>query len=155
MTIRQRGQLMVWFAVMLPMVFLPILGLMIDAGFVFNARRDLQEIADGAARTGGMEIDVARVQGLDPKQGEDGKVRLDPQKAHDAAAQYLVDAGNPPGQINDDIDVDKDGRWIVVTARRDVKPTFLSLLHAPTIHMQAQGEAQPCAGVTESDAQCT
>jgi uncharacterized membrane protein len=146
---RERAQVIVWFAVMLPLVFLPILGFSIDAGYVFNARRDLQSIADGAARVGGQQIDVKRLQGLNPTRGEDGKVRLDPAKAKAAAAAYLEDAGIPKDQAeNGDVTVDSDGAWIVVTAERDVKPLFLAMLHAPTIHMRAQGQAEPCSGIT-------
>ena len=56
----EAGQALVWTAVMLPL-FLSVIGLAIDAGTIFDARRELQNVADSAARAGAMQIDQARV----------------------------------------------------------------------------------------------
>ena len=52
----QAGQAIVWAAVMLPL-FLAVVGLAIDGGVVFAARRELQNVADAGARPGAMQVD--------------------------------------------------------------------------------------------------
>ena len=47
----QSGQAIVWVAVMMPF-FLSVVGLAIDGGIVFSARRELQNVADSAACRG-------------------------------------------------------------------------------------------------------
>ena len=62
-----RGQAIVWTAVMLPL-FLAIVGLAADGGLVFSARRELQNIADSAARAGaGLNADAAAVAARAPR----------------------------------------------------------------------------------------
>ena len=51
-----RGSAVVWVAVTLPL-FVSLVGLAIDGGVVFDARRELQSVADGAARAGAMQLD--------------------------------------------------------------------------------------------------
>src|SRR6185312_17093596 len=55
---RERGQAVVWVAAMLPF-FLAILGLAIDGGVVWDAERQLQATADGAARAGAEAVDTS------------------------------------------------------------------------------------------------
>ncbi|MBV9174864.1 MAG: Tad domain-containing protein [Chloroflexi bacterium] len=142
----ERAQVIVWVAVMIPMLFLPVIGLAISAGAVFDARRDLQNVADGAARAGGMQIDETRLQALDPTDPkQDGLVRLDTRLARTAARGYLTQAGIPADQVDDDVTFNGD-RQIIVTPWRDVQPTFLKLFHA-SIRIRATGVAEPCSGV--------
>ena len=54
----QRGQVIVWVAVMLPF-FLAVIGLASDGGLVFEQRRALQALADEAARAGASQLDQA------------------------------------------------------------------------------------------------
>ena len=130
---------------MLPLLFLPIVGLSIDAGLLFDARRDLQTVADGAARAGGMELDTQR---LDRLRGGDGQVRLHPQHARDAANAYL-DAVRVPGGFARDVHIVGDGEAISVTVFREVQPTFLRLLHVRAVQMRAASLAQPCSGLLQ------
>gem|GEM_PF-5201525 len=58
----QSGQLVVWTAVMLPL-FLSVIGLAADGGIAFGARRELQNVADSAARAGAMQVDQRVVSG--------------------------------------------------------------------------------------------
>jgi Putative Flp pilus-assembly TadE/G-like len=144
---KQPAQVVVWVAVMIPMLFLPIIGLSIDAGTVFDARRDLQDIADGAARSGGMQIDVARLQGLNPSDAsQDGQLRLDRGKARQAAKDYLMRFGSSASEADNDVTFNGD-REIIVTPWRDVQPTFLKLLRVGAVRVHATGVAEPCSGV--------
>ena len=137
---RARAQVIVWVAVMLPLLFLPIVGLTMDAGVVFDAKRDLQNLADGAARVGAMEIDED-VLHTSPR----GEVRVHPAHADAAIRTYLFDrlhyAGPDPL-----IDTAHDNR-AVVTVYRDIHPTFLRLLHVGPVRIRATGSAAPCAGL--------
>ena len=54
----REGQALLWTAVLLPF-FLALVGLAIDGATVFAARRSCQAVADGAARAGAMELDIA------------------------------------------------------------------------------------------------
>ncbi|MDE3075991.1 MAG: pilus assembly protein, partial [Chloroflexota bacterium] len=53
---KQPGQALIWTAVMMPL-FLSMIGLTIDGGQVFDGRRQLQNLADAAARAGATQID--------------------------------------------------------------------------------------------------
>ena len=53
---------------------LAVAALVIDGGLLFAERRDLQGMADGAARAGAMAIDEELLR-------DDGAVRLDPSAA--------------------------------------------------------------------------
>ena len=129
---------------MLPLLFLPIVGLSIDAGQLFDARRDLQNIADGAARSGGMQIDLDRLHELN---GGDGRVRLNSTQATNAANDYLDQAHIPNNPRDRSVSVEGDGDRIVVTVRRQVQPSFLRLAHVGPVRIQATSTAAPCAGL--------
>src|SRR5216683_8298003 len=80
---RFAAQALVWFTVALP-VFMSIAGLAIDGGVLLTARRQLQSVADGAARAGATRLDLDR---LRASAGTD--IQLDQALAHEAAATYL------------------------------------------------------------------
>src|SRR5919106_418235 len=75
-----------------PLVALMLLGLLamaalvVDGGVLFAARRDLQGLADGAARAGAMAVDVETLR-------ETEEVRLEPEEAEAVASGYLQAAG--------------------------------------------------------------
>lgn len=76
---------------------LAMAALVIDGGVLFAARRDLQGLADGAARAGAMAVDEEVLR-------ESGAVRLDPAAALAAAARY-VEAGGFGGDVAIDADM--------------------------------------------------
>lgn len=139
MTNSMKGQVIVWVAVMLPLLFLPIAGLSMDAGAVFNARRETQNLADGAARVGGMEIDQNQLRA-------DGSVVLDQRKGRDAANDYLDRAGIPPS----DRAISPSQERITVTVYRRVQPSFLRLLRVQPVRISATGMAEPCSGIVHA-----
>jgi uncharacterized membrane protein len=136
---RSRAQVIVWVAVMLPLMFLPIVGLSMDAGAVFDARRETQNLADGAARTGGMELDTGQLR-------KNGEVRLDPGNAQAAARDYLSRSGVAPA----DASVNASSTQVTVTVYHTVTPMFLRLLKVQPVRVQATGVAQPCSGVLQA-----
>lgn len=82
----ERGQVAPLVAVCL-VGFLAVAGLVIDGGIMFSARRELQSLADGAARAGAMAVDEAVLRETG------GSIVLDPEDARTAAQGYLEAAG--------------------------------------------------------------
>lgn len=136
---RSQAQIIVWVAVMVPLIFLPIVGLSIDAGIVFDARRETQNLADGAARVGGMEIDQTRLRA-------DGSVVLNPGNAYARAAEYLARLGVRP----EDRQIYPSSSRITVVVDRRVQPSFLRLLHVQPLRISATSFAEPCSGIVQS-----
>lgn len=66
---------------------LAVVGLVIDGGLMFSARRQLQSLADGAARAGAMAIDERTL-----RETKDDAVQLDAAAAETAARSYLAAA---------------------------------------------------------------
>src|SRR5258707_14783531 len=89
---RFAAQALVWFTLALPM-FVSIAGLAIDGGVLLASRRQLQSVADGAARAGATRLDLER---LRSSGGAD--VQLDQALALEAASIYLDErlAPQPP-----------------------------------------------------------
>src|ERR1700730_1544103 len=80
---RQAAQALVWFTLALPL-FLSIAGLAVDGGVLLASRRQLQSVADGAARAGATRLDLNR---LRDSSGAD--VQLDHTVALDTTWSYL------------------------------------------------------------------
>ena len=82
---RSAAQALVWLTLALPM-FVSIAGLAIDGGVLLASRRQLQSVADGAARAGATRLDLDRLRGSG---GAD--VQLDQGLALEAASTYLAE----------------------------------------------------------------
>src|SRR5258708_35818375 len=80
---RFAAQALVWFTLALPM-FVSIAGLAIDGGVLLAARRQLQSVADGAARAGATRLDLERLRG-----SGGAEVQLDQALALKAVSTYL------------------------------------------------------------------
>src|SRR3979411_3245854 len=80
---RSNGQALVWFTLALPL-FLWSAGLAIDGGLLLTSRRQLQSVADGAARAGATRLDLDRL-----RASGGAHVPLQPPLAPQAAAAYL------------------------------------------------------------------
>ncbi|MCC6178316.1 MAG: pilus assembly protein, partial [Chloroflexi bacterium] len=118
----RRGQAIVWTAVMLPL-FLSVVGLAIDGGIVFSARRELQNVADSAARAGAQQIDV---QGYRESRGR--TVVLDTAAAGDIAARYAGDQ-----RLGADVEIEVGLRRVQVTVSRDVPTSFVRAVGVSTV----------------------
>ena len=132
----ESGQAIVWVAVMLPL-FLSIIGLAIDGGIVFSERRELQNIADGAARAGAMQIDerVYRASSGD-------RVVLDVEAARQVAATYV---SSPPRGLTAEVAAEPGDVTVQVT--RDVPTTFLQLAGVRSARVTAVAVAQARYGI--------
>jgi uncharacterized membrane protein len=135
----------VWVVVMMPM-FLAIAGLMIDAGQILDARREAQNLADGAARAGAMKLDLQQLHVHDV-------IQLDSAAAKQAATDYL--SANERGRGWQPAIIPPPTTTITVTVTRSVPTTFLRILKIDTLAtVSATGRAQPCAGIITGASTC-
>ena len=133
----ESGQALVWAAVMLPFLFIPIVGLTVDGGIVFDARRELQNAADAAARAGAMQVDVRTY-----RESAGTRVVLDQASARQIASEYL--AGHSPGLSGS---VATDAQRVVVEVSRDVPTSFLRIVGVNTVRIGASAPAEVRFGI--------
>lgn len=131
----QRGQAIVWVAVMLPL-FLAVVGLAIDAGIVFAARRELQNAADAAARAGAMQVDEQTY-----RASSGATVVLDQLAARGVAAEYAAQQGVRVAAIA------VEPQRVVVEVSRDVPTSFLRLVGVATVRVTATAPAEVRYGI--------
>jgi hypothetical protein len=133
----QNGAVLPLTAVML-VGLLAVAALVIDGGVLFAARRDLQGMADGAARAGAMAVDEELLR-------EGNTVRLDPADARAAAARYLNAAG-----FAGDAQIDADMLSVTVDLH-DSRPTLMmGLLGVADVAVAAHAVARPRVGIEEA-----
>jgi uncharacterized membrane protein len=114
---------------------LAVMALVVDGGVLFAARRDLQGLADGAARAGAMAVNVERLR-------ETELVRLDPQKAEQAARRYLDAAGfDGAATIHADI------LSVTVHLSETRSTVMMGLLGVRSVHVEARAVARPRTGI--------
>ncbi len=136
MRVRQQGQALAWFVVVLPL-FLFIIGLAIDGEAVLRAHRRAQGAADGAARTGVGHVQVGHARAVPGASDV-----LDPTAARQAAADYIASV-YPDLQVT----TQADEQHLAVLVRQPVTPTFLQLLHVSTVQIEARADAKPRGGI--------
>lgn len=134
------GQAIVWTAVMLPL-FLAVIGLAADGGIVFSARRELQNVADSAARAGAQQIDL-RVY----RESRGRTVVLDLQSAGQVAAEYAASQGR-----DSDVTVDVELRRVQVQVSSHVPTSFLRLVGVRTVPVSAVTNAEVRHGIERSE----
>src|SRR5438477_12689451 len=82
---RSAAQALVWLTLALPL-FVSSAGLAIDGGVLLASRRQVQSVADGAARAGATRLDLQRL-----RDSGGTEVQLDTALATQAAATYSAD----------------------------------------------------------------
>lgn len=132
------GQAIVWVAVMLPL-FLAVVGLAIDGGVLFDNQRALQNVADGAARAGAMQIDQNTY-----RSSSGQTVVLDQASAQQTALQYVTDQGAPISAS-----VTTDPQHVVVTASRSVSTSFLRIVGITSMTILATATAGVQHGISQ------
>jgi uncharacterized membrane protein len=127
--------------VVAPLVAVVLLGLMaitalvIDGGVLFAARRDLQGLADGAARAGAMSVDVNNLR-------QNGHVRLDPSLADQAARGYLRAAG-----FDGAVTIQADTLGVAVDLVQERPTVMMGLLGIRSMRTEARSVARPRTGI--------
>lgn len=126
----QRGSVLLWFALMLPL-FIGVVGLATDAGYVYNQRQRLQDVADDAARTGAERLDECAYY-------ERQVIAVDPAAARQAALAYLADVAPA-----DTATVQADPQRVFVALREQVPLPFLRALGLPSADVTVRSSAAP------------
>jgi Flp pilus assembly protein TadG len=132
----EAGQALVWAAVTLPLLFIPMVGLVIDGGVVLNARRDLQNVADAAARAGAARVDVGAY-----RASAGAAVVLDQPEARRAATACLAAQRDVSGTVR------TDARRVVVEVSREVPTAFLRIAGLSSVRIGARAPAEARMGV--------
>jgi hypothetical protein len=140
---RFAAQALVWFTVALPL-FMSIAGLAIDGGVLLTARRQLQSVADGAARAGATRLDLDR---LRASGGAD--VQLDQPLATEAAMAYLDErlARDLPWQGAPATHVDAGARRVHVFIQGTLRTAFLRIVHIDSAPVEASAFADVQYGI--------
>ena len=140
---RARAQALLWFTLALPM-FLSMAGLAIDGGVLLAARRELQSVADGAARAGATQLDLER---LRASGGVD--VRLDERRAVATAATYLEQrlAHELGWQAVPVTHVEVTGRRVRVVIQGTLQTAFLRVVHIDSVPIEATAFADLQYGI--------
>jgi len=114
---------------------LAMAALVVDGGVLFAARRDLQGLADGAARAGAMAVDEGLLR-------QTGAVRLDSDAARGAAGRYLVAAG-----FEGDVRIDADMLSVTVDLEETRPTLMMGLFGFRTVGVTAHAVARPRVGI--------
>ena len=135
----ERGQAAAWLAVMLPL-FLSVVGLATDGVLVLSARRELQDIADAAARAGATAIDEEHYR-------RTGEVRLDRGRARQAAEAAVgrADArrlAGPPAAR-----VEPGTTAVLVWVRARVPLAFMRVVGLQTVEISGMTTGAPKEGI--------
>jgi uncharacterized membrane protein len=142
----QSAQALVWLTLMLPL-FLAMAGLAIDGAVLLTARRELQSVADGAARAGATEVDVAA---LRASNGE--AVRLDAARATARAAAYLRD--RLPREVHlqsePSTSVSTTSTGVQVRISVEIGTAFLRAVHVDTFPVEATAAADVRHGIQQA-----
>ena len=138
---RQRGQVVVLVAVLLPAIVLG-LGLIVDTALVFKARREALALADAAARYGAAQIDVS-ARRADPHE----PAPIDASLAESSAREYVLRR-----RPNATVDATATRRQIRVGVMLRTPTVMWHLPGQSTVAVQAEADAQPFTGVATGQA---
>jgi Flp pilus assembly protein TadG len=141
---RCRAQALIWLTLALP-VFVSLAGLAIDGGVLITTRRQLQSVADGAARAGATRVDASLL-----RSSGGSEVQLDHTQANDAARTYLHDALSASTlgwQSPPDAQIEVGVRRIHVSVRASLKTAFLRIVHIDSMPVEASSFADLQFGI--------
>jgi Flp pilus assembly protein TadG len=140
---RAAAQALVWLTLCLPL-FVSAAGLAIDGGVLLTSRRELQSIADGAARAGATRLDMDRLRGSG---GAD--VQLDPVIAAAAARAYLDDRFGQEltWRPAPDSRIEVSSRRVHVQIQATVRTAFLRVVSIDAVPLAASAFADVEFGI--------
>ena len=140
---RSAAQALVWLTLAL-LLFVSIAGLAIDGGVLLASRRQLQSVADGAARAGATRLDLDR---LRASGGAD--IQLDPALALEAASTYLGDRleRELAWQVSPTTHVDVGPRRVHVLIQGTLRAAFLRVVNIDHVPVEASAFADLQYGI--------
>jgi Flp pilus assembly protein TadG len=132
------GQILI-LTMVVALALLAILGLVADGGLLLARHRELQAVADAAARAGAAQLDEATYR------ASDGRIaQLDPVQARAAARRHLGAAG-----FTGDASVAADtGQVTIGLAEPFRAPIFNNVGFSP-IRLAVRARAEPRTGITQ------
>lgn len=134
----EEGQILV-LTVVVALALLAILGLVADGGLLFARHRELQAIADAAARAGAAQLDEATYRATGGRTAQ-----LDPAQARAAAERHLRAAGFT-GQTSVSASTSQVTIGLAETIRT---PIFNNVGFSP-IRLAVHTRAEPRTGITQ------
>jgi Flp pilus assembly protein TadG len=143
---RGNGQIMVLFALVLPVVLLMV-GVTIDGSRLFQAHLTIQTLADEAADAGAQQVDVAASSSVRTDAPAELIGGRGPDSAFAAADAYLARRAGD-GRTSWSIDVQR--RAIIVTVRRPVDLAFMPIAGLRQEVVEARSVAAPLGGISEA-----
>ena len=134
MSSRQRGQVLAFFAILLPVILLPLAAYAVDAAFVSARAAGLQEATAQAAEAAAQQVNVAALRSR-------SLLSIDASVGRAVATHAIGDA--EPGASVESIVI--TGAVITVTAGEQVTLPF-NFLPVPAIRLEARASARLVAG---------
>ncbi len=131
-----RGQVLVWVAVLLPLL-IALTGLVFDGGLLWTQYRRARWAADGAAVAAASDIDQVLYR-------DQGQVRLTEQALYTAV--YYAHENDPGLYINT---VYVLNNVIYVQGQVQVEPIFLGLFGVDGLTLNVRGQERPAWGITQ------
>jgi uncharacterized membrane protein len=135
--------MLVWLTVAMPL-FISSAGLAVDGGMLLASRRELQSVADGAARAGATRLELARLRGSG---GTD--VQLDQTRARQAVEGYLAErfAGGLTQRTTPAARIDVGPRRVHVLIRGTMPTAFLRIARIERVPVEASAIADVQYGI--------
>ena len=127
------------FVVAFAIVLLVLAGLVVDGGLAINARQQVADDVEQAARAGAEQVDVPTLRGT-------GRVVIDSAAAGRAAENFLGSRRYTAAQVR--ISVDPVAGQVTATATRQLPTALLSLIFIRTFTVTATGTARAAVGIT-------
>jgi Flp pilus assembly protein TadG len=134
MSSRQRGQVLVFFAILLPIILLPLAAYAVDAAFVSARAAGLQEATAQAAEAAAQQVNVAALRSR-------SVLSIDASVGRVVATQAIHDS--EPGASVESIVI--TGAVITLTAAEQVTLPF-NFLPVPAIRLEARASARLVGG---------
>ena len=132
------GQILV-LTVVVALALLAILGLVADGGLILARHRELQGVADAAARTGAAQLDEASYRASNGRTAQ-----LNPTKAQAVAGQYLQTV-----RFNGQARVAATPTQVTIGISAVVRPIIFSSVGIGPIRLAVRTVARPRTGIAQ------
>jgi uncharacterized membrane protein len=139
---REDGQILVLTLVMM-LGLLAVLGLVADGGLVFARHRELQGVADAAARAGAAQLDEAVYRASNGRTAQ-----LDPARARQAVRGYLQATG-----FDSHAQVSADANSVTVVLTKSMRPPVFGGFTGGDVQLSVHSLARPRTGITQPQPQ--
>ena len=137
---REDGQALVFLVLMIP-IFLAVVGLVIDGGYMFLQYRRAYATANGAAQAAAQCVDKSHFAATN-------QVRLDQARAANAAREYVTLNGRGKLQL---VSLAATQREVRVAVRARLDTMFMRIAGINQVTVSLQGIAYPAYGIRQQN----